>query len=74
MSFLTSLENRIKQNFNIWDLAMIKWVGILFGLLVGAYYADFIKNNTTILVAILLLIGFWLAFKMLKKIKIINSN
>mgnify|MGYP000097233209 FL=1 len=69
MSFLKSLENRIKQNFNIWDLAMIKWVGILFGLLVGAYYADFIKNKTTILVAILLLIGLWLAFKMWKKNK-----
>ena len=69
MSFLKSLENRIKQNFNIWDLAMIKWVGILFGLLVGAYYADFIKNNTTILVVIVLLIGLWLAFKMLKKNK-----
>lgn len=67
MNFLIRIEKTIKKNFNIWDLAMIKWVGILFGLLVGAYFPDFIKKNATILIIIIVLIGIRLAYKMLFK-------
>ena len=47
MKFLNRIETNIKQNFTIWDLSMIKWVGILFGLIVGAFNATFIKNEKT---------------------------
>ena len=67
MKFLNRIETNIKQNFTIWDLSMIKWVGILFGLIVGAFNATFIKNNLVILASILLVMGFWLAYKMLLK-------
>ena len=67
MSFLKSFEEKVKQNFNIWDVAMTKWVGILFGLIVGAYYPEIIKENATILIVILGLMGIRLFYKMCLK-------
>ena len=67
MTFLKNLENRIKNNFNIWDFSLLKLVGLVFGLLVGAYFADFIKSNYIIFIVILLLLGIRLIYKLNKK-------
>lgn len=67
MSYLKKIETKIKQNYTIWDIAMTKWVGIIFGLLIGAYYPEFIKSNFISFIIILVLIALKLVYKLTLK-------
>ncbi len=42
-----------------WDVSMLKWCCLLLGMVVGAYFADFVKGNVWwfIIAALLLAIG-----------------
>lgn len=31
--------------FSIIDIALIKWTSILFGMIIGAYFHEYVKNN-----------------------------
>ena len=47
-----SYKRRIKR-FTVWDIALMKWGAIAFGIIIGAYISDSVRDN----------IGYWvLAF------------
>ena len=42
-------NNRVKQA-NMWDIAALKVYVLLIGLVIGAYFSNFIKENVTVFI------------------------
>ena len=40
--FLQRIHNRVQSNFTIWDLGLLKTYGAIPGLLIGAYFPEFV--------------------------------
>lgn len=57
---------RVKK-LNFWDLAVLKWSSILFGLAVGAYYPDVVRQNIALVVVLFFALVSWLVHKLFKK-------
>ena len=66
MGLIGWANERIKI-LNIWDIGCIKWASILFGVIIGAYIADFTKQYLWIIVALAIVLIIKPLYKMFKK-------
>ena len=66
MKLLRWVEKKIKR-LSIWDFAVLKIALVVFGIIIGAYIAGFVKSNVTLFAAIFLLLYAYLLMKILKK-------
>ncbi len=64
MNSLFNWAESIIQDFNIWDIAVFKLYLFSIGLIVGAYFSDFVKKRIWWVVAIVVLTGVWMIYKM----------
>lgn len=58
LRFYNYMIRKMKANFTDLDLGMLKTYGFLGGLIVGAYFPEFIKNNLIIIGGVLALLFF----------------
>ena len=56
MSAITWAESRAKA-MTIWDIGFLKISSMLFGLIIGAYFASFVIRNVWWFVVVLLVVG-----------------
>ncbi len=66
MGLFAWAKNRIEK-FNIWDIAIFKIYLASLGMIVGAYFSQFVKTNIWIFTSIAVLSGLWMIYKMFKK-------
>jgi len=66
MGLIKWLEQKMKT-LTIWDIAFVKWSAVLFGIIIGAYIADFTKQYIWYFVVLALLIAIKPIYKVLKK-------
>lgn len=52
------IYDKMSQNFTKWDYGLLKTYGAIFGLLVGAYFPEIIKQGQFVLLSIFLIILF----------------
>ena len=60
MTFLRHYSQKIRSNFTTVDLGLLKLYGALFGIVLGAFFPEFVLRNLTVFISafILLLIRF----------------
>ena len=66
MCFFGWYDKQIKK-LHYWDIAAIKTASFLIGIIVGAYYPDFVMQYLWIIIALIVLLSLKLMYKMLKK-------
>ena len=54
------------EKLTIWDIACVKWSSILFGIIIGAYIADFTKQYLWYFIILAVLIVIKPIYKVLK--------
>ena len=64
MNSLFNWAENIIRDFSIWDIAIFKIYLFSLGLIFGAYFSDFIKKRIWWVVAIAILSGVWMVYKM----------
>jgi putative Mn2+ efflux pump MntP len=64
---LISWANEKIKGLNVWDIGCIKWSSILFGVIVGAYIANFTKQYLWLFIVLAVLIAVKPIYKFLKK-------
>ncbi len=64
MNSLFNWAENIIRDFSIWDIGIFKIYLFSIGLIVGAYFSDFIKKRIWLVVAIAVLSGAWMVYKM----------
>ena len=64
---LIKWSSKKMKRLTIWDIAFIKWSAVLFGIIIGAYIADFTKQYIWYFVIVALLIAIKPIYKVLKK-------
>ncbi len=47
-NFIDKMYKQMDNNFTRWDYGLLKTYGGIFGLLIGAYFPDFVKDNQVI--------------------------
>ena len=55
------------KNLSMWDISLLKLYCAIFGIVVGAYISDFVKQYVYIFIIAFVLLGIGLAYKFLKK-------
>ena len=66
MGLISWMKEGLK-NLNIWDIAYIKWSAALFGAIIGAYFANFVKQYLWIIIILIILLMINPIYKMFKK-------
>ena len=70
-NLFTKFYARMHSTFTFWDYGFLKMYGAIAGLVLGAYFPEFVKNNLIWLVAIFLILLFRYSYLLFfKKIKI----
>lgn len=64
---LISWVNKKIPKLNVWDIGCIKWASILFGIIIGAYIADFTKRYIWILIILAVILAIKPIVKFFKK-------
>lgn len=64
MNSLFNWAENVIQDFNIWDIAVMKLYLFSVGLIVGAYISVWVKSKIWCVVAVAVLTGAWLVYKM----------
>ncbi len=59
--------NKKIEKLDMWDIGAIKWASILFGIIIGAYIADFTKQYIWYFGILVLLIAIKPVYKLFKK-------
>ncbi len=52
MGLYQMILKRMKDNFTDWDYGFLKLYGALFGMIVGAYFPEFVKSNLIIVIIV----------------------
>jgi len=55
------------ERLDFWDIGCIKWSSILFGIIIGAYIAGFVKQYLWLLIVLTILIAIRPIYRFLKK-------
>lgn len=66
MGFTEWANERIKK-LDIWDIGGIKWAAIFFGIIVGAYISNFVKQYLWLLIALVILLAIRPIYRLFKK-------
>lgn len=53
---LNFVDQKVRKNYSIWDLGLLKTYGAIPGLLIGAYFPDFIIEYTWLLIGIFIIL------------------
>ena len=65
MSIFSWADSRIKR-FNIWDIGALKFVLLIFGLIVGAYFPEWVRCNQWWLIALAVILYVYLLFRLFR--------
>ncbi len=63
----TSWANEKVKKLNYWDIGSIKWASIFFGIIVGAYISDFVKQYLWLFVVLAVLLAIKPLYKIYSK-------
>ena len=66
MGIIEWSNQRIKA-LNVWDIGILKVYCALFGLVIGAYISDFVKQHVWFFVALIILFGLHLSLKFFRR-------
>lgn len=66
MGIIDWYNGKIK-NLDVWDIAAIKTYALLFGLVIGAYTSDFVKQYLLIIIVLIALLLIKILYKVFKK-------
>ncbi|MEM7575593.1 MAG: hypothetical protein AAF433_22005 [Bacteroidota bacterium] len=58
LSLLKEIDHRVRTRFSIGDIGLLKTYGALPGLVLGAFFPEFVLQNLWIWIALFLLIAF----------------
>mgnify|MGYP006290084765 FL=1 len=67
MKKLTKSWKKKVKRLDIWDIGMIKWSSIIFGVIIGAYISGWAQDNVLYLVIAVILLAIKPSYDMLKK-------
>lgn len=59
--------NEKLKNLNVWDIAALKTYCLLIGIVIGAYFPEFVIKYLWTIIAIIVLLIIKLMFKVFKK-------
>lgn len=59
--------NKKLKNLNVWDIGALKIYVLLFGMIIGAYFPEWVMQNLLIIVAVIVLLMIKLLYKVFKK-------
>ena len=65
MKIIEWAEERFRR-FTVWDIGVFKTALVVFGLIIGAYVADFVKQYVWYLGALFVLLYAYLVYRMLR--------
>jgi hypothetical protein len=54
--FLKNIDDKVRKEFTFWDLGFLKTYGAIPGMLIGAYFTDFVISIQWILIALFTLL------------------
>ena len=57
-AFMDYMFRTMKTNFTDWDYGFLKLYGGLFGLMMGAFFPEFVKGNLVIFITVFLILMF----------------
>ena len=63
MNLFTWAEGKVRK-FNIWDIAVLKTYLFFLGMIVGAYFAQFVQTNIYVFAVVVILSLIWLLYRM----------
>ena len=66
MGLIEWANQRIKA-LDVWDISILKTYCVLFGLVIGAYISDFVKQHLWVFVALIVLFGLHLSLKFFRR-------
>ena len=66
MNLFTWAESRVRK-FSIWDIAVFKIYLALLGMILGAYFSQFVKDNIYVFAVIVILSLIWLLYRLFEK-------
>lgn len=66
MTLKSFFENKIRK-FTMWDFAIFKIALVVFGMVLGAYFAEFVKNYLTYFIVIFVLSYIYILYNVFKK-------
>jgi putative Mn2+ efflux pump MntP len=66
MSLISWSNEKIKR-MNVWNIGILKIMLAIFGMIIGAYFPEFVKANLRILIAIFVVLWLIIATKFFKK-------
>ena len=64
---LINWANEKVKKLDFWDVGCIKWTSILFGLIIGAYIANFVKQYLWVFIVLAVLLAIKPIYKFFKK-------
>lgn len=67
MKLIAYLEQRTK-NFQLIDFSVLKLYVMLIGLLLGAYFPQYVKQNLSLIIVLIILTFMWLMYKIFKSV------
>lgn len=66
MGIMDWYNNKIKK-LNVWDIGALKVYVLLFGMIIGAYFPEFVMQNLLIIIIVIALLIIKLIWKVFKK-------
>lgn len=59
--------NEKLKNLNVWDIAAVKTYCLLIGIVIGAYFPEFVIQYLWIIIAVIVVLMIKLLYKIFKK-------
>jgi hypothetical protein len=58
MGLIAFLEKKTNENFTFWDIGLLKTYGAIPGLILGAFFPEFIKQYLWLFIAVFVVLMF----------------
>ena len=65
MKLMTWLQEKVR-NFTLWDITIFKLALVIFGIIIGAYIANYVQENLMYFIVAFVILYGYLLYRMFK--------